>query len=529
MASPVPVWYTRGMTDQVFSHLPVALYARFSVNPDGKSDSVESQLSAGRRYCGATWPGRPILEFSDDNKSGADENIYRPGYEAMLNALRRREVGDVAAKMQARITRQPGQWDDFRALCITAGIADLHTWTKGLVGLGVGRALAGQIMNLIDKDYVDTVKLNVNDKLNDRAMTGRPHGGTPYGYRLHRDESNRAWLVVDEFERARIEEMVDRFLRGHTFAAIARWLNDKKVPTKKKAGQWTADTVKGVITNPTVTGYRVHRRKAVHAEGDCTESIRMCMCGVIGEGEWEPIIPRDTWKAIRAILAAPRSVTKVVNGETITVTMSGRRRASDSYVLSGCAYCGKCHANGRDVCLTGGQMYYKSDTDKATSYYLCKKKVGGCNGIGIKARETEDYVVDGFMDFLGSPAFGRYLRTVDKDRAKRTKLQHQIDGLKLRSKEAGAAYVSGRISLEAMTAVEAATAKEVADLQGQMHALAPSPVVDDPDAIRADFEAMAVGEQRELLATFRTRVVILPAWDGNRFSLDRIERHFGVV
>lgn len=517
------------MSDAVFSHLPVALYARFSVNPDGKSDSVASQLSAGRRYCAATWPGRPILEFSDDNKSGADESVYRPGYEAMLNALKRREVGDVAAKMQGRITRQPAQWDDFRAKCITAGIADLHTWTKGLVGLGVGRALAGQIMNLIDNDYVETVKLNVADKLNTRALDGRPHGGAPYGYTLYRDEANRAWLVVDEFEKARIEEMVDRFLRGHTFAAIARWLNDKGVPTKKKAGQWTGETVKGAITNPTVTGYRVHRRKAVHNAGNCTESIRTCMCGVVGEAEWEAVIPRETWEAIRAIITAPRQVTKVLNGETITVTMSGRRRASDDYVLSGVSHCGRCEA-----CLVGGQMYHRVGTarrteGRSTSYYLCKKRSGGCNGLGIKARETEEFVTEGFMDFLGSPAFGRYLRTVDKDRAKRAKLQHQIDGLKLRSKEAGAAYASGRITIEALAGVESATAAEASDLQAQMRALAPSPVMDDPGAIRDDWAEMTVGEQRELLGAFSTRVLILPAWDGNRFSYDRIERHFGVV
>jgi site-specific DNA recombinase len=73
-----------------------------------------------------------------------------------------------------------------------------------------------------------------------------------------------------------------------------------------------------MVTNPTVTGHRVHRGR------------------VVGRGCWEPILDEATWQAVKAKLAAPRVV---------------RRKDGFTYPV-GSAHVG--NPGGRRYVLTGG-------------------------------------------------------------------------------------------------------------------------------------------------------------------------------
>lgn len=482
--------------------MPVALYARLSRNPDGTKESVETQVAAGRRYCEKRWPGRAVIIFTDDNLTAADEDVVRPGYDAMVSAIRRGQVGDVAAKMQARVTRQPGQWDQFRVACLRAGIEDLHTWTKGIVAL---RSIEGRLMAVIDSDYVETIKLNVNDALDQRARDGRPHGGQPYGYRHQRDESGRSRLIVVKDQAEEVAYMVDCILAGWSLADVCRDLNHRKVPTKKprkdkegKTRGWEPTTVKSVVTNATAAGYVVKR-------------------GVIaGDGEWDAIIDRDKWERVRSILSQPRTVSRV-DGEVRVI--KGTKRPARSYLLSGgIVMCGLC-----DTPMISG-LYHKRG--QVVPYYWCKKSYGGCGKMAVKAADTEAYAVELFMDWLDSPAFRRYLRTVDADRPKREKLAAKIAAAEARKQEMAAMFGAGAIDTKTLASGMAAADEAIAGHQATLRDLTPVPFETDADAIRDGWDGMGLGEQRQMLFDYGVSVSVAPSSGGCTFDTSRLSVSF---
>lgn len=489
--------------DPIFTKLPVALYARLSVNPDGKKDSVATQLSQGRQECAQRWPGRPVVEFSDDGITAGDDTVYRPGYEAMLAAIRNGEVGDVIARTQARISRHEQIWPAFKVVCLSAGILRLHTWTEGDLSMLEGESLGPDVMNLMNAHFRKIVKKNVNQTLDSRAVEGRPSGGKPFGYKLLRDGHGVSHLVVDDVEAAYVNEMAERFLWGHSFADIARWLNEEQVPTAKKAKAWRGETVKGAISNATVTGLRVHRGQ------------------IIGEGNWDAIIARDRWEAIQAILAEPRRVRR---RDGVEMVATGKRRSSYGYLLSAICRCGRCGHP-----MLGGIVYSKSAARTPVPYYICRAGRGGCNAMAIKASCTEEFVAEKFLRWLNTPGFVRYLVTVDRDRATRDKLNNQIKAQELKSKRAGRRFADDEISEAAFDAIEARIKENVAKLRSQLVGLAPAPVTDDPRIIAQSWHSLPLCERRQLLLTCNTRVIIASATsNGRTFDDDRITPRFGV-
>lgn len=479
--------------------LPIALYARLSVNPDGTKDSVGTQVKVGRKECAQRWPGREILEFIDDGITAGDDTVYRPGYEAMLTALRNGEVGDVITRTQARISRHELIWPVFKIVCLAAGITHLHTWTEGTLPMLDGESMGADVTNLMNAHFRKVVKKNVNETLGLRAIEGRPAGGKPYGYRLFRIDG-RVWLQTVPEQAALIEEMADRVLRGHSLAAIARWLNEQKVPTPKTAKAWTGESVKGAITNATVTGLRVHQGK------------------VIGDGEWEAILERDKWERVRAKLNQPR---EVLRADGVVSTVTGVKHPSHTYLLSGFCTCDLCTAT-----MTTGVVYAKSGLRIPS--YVCKSSRGGCNKMSVKGPETEAFVVENFIDYVGTPAFRRFLKSVDRDRPKRERLKAQKAAALARQNELAEAYADDdSVSLETVKAGERKTREKVAGIEAALRDLESVPMETDARVVKASWEHLELGEQQELLRAYRTSVVVSSAVLGKRFSTDRLSVSFG--
>lgn len=487
------------MSDPAFtSVLPVALYARLSVNPDGTRDSVPTQIKLGHKEAAQRWPGRPVIEFIDDGISAGDDTVYRAGYEDMLAHIRNGRVGDVLTRMQSRISRHELIWPAFKLVCLSAGITHLCTWTEGDLSMIDGESLGPDVMNLLNTHFRKIVKKNVNETLALRAIEGRPAGGKPYGYQLFKVDG-RTWLQVNPEQMLIIDEMANRVERGHSLASVARWLNEQKVPTAKTAPAWTGETVKGALTNPTVTGLRVHKG------------------AVVGEGEWEPILERDRWEAIRSLLSQPRKM-KRSDGHTMTVT--GVRRPSHTYLLTG----GFCTC---DLCLaemTSGMVYAKSGLRIPS--YVCKSSRGGCNRMSVKGPETEAHVQDLFLDYLGSKAFKRHLKAIDRDRPLRERLRADIAEKERQQAELGARLGDG-LSMPAFVAADAKLSAGIAASRTEMESLAQTPVETDARAIRVAWDHLGLNEQQATLRAYRCSVVVSSAVLGRRFSTDRLAVSFG--
>jgi Recombinase len=146
-------------------------------------------------------------------------------------------------------------------------------------------------------------------------------------------------VLVPHTENADItREMARLAIEGESYAGIARWLNDKGVPTSNSTSLygWVPEMVKLILTSETLIGKRRH-----------------------GEGRtlmtFEPIFDRGEWNRLQAALQAKSRRKGAVRKEPA--------------MLTGIAYCAKCF----------GIMHYRSmpshwNTDYVWRGYRCDGK-----------------------------------------------------------------------------------------------------------------------------------------------------------
>lgn len=166
-----------------------------------------------------------------------------------------------------------------------------------------------------------------------------PGGKRPFGsqgWRRVRDEAGnwRTEPIVSKAQAAReqvlIREAARRILAGDSLRAIVLDWNGKprsppRVPTAT-GGRWGNRTLKQVLLAPRVAGLRGHHGQIV--TGDDGQPIRL----VGDDGQpVEPILPREQWEAVRAILTDPARAIRTVGG-------------TPRHLLTGLAFCGVCGA-----------------------------------------------------------------------------------------------------------------------------------------------------------------------------------------
>jgi len=478
----------------------VALYCRLSRNPNGTKDSVEVQTAVGLADAARRWPGRLVLLFTDDDLS-ADDDTYRPGYEAMLEAIARGEIGDVLCRVQARISRGKVVWPRFQVYCLAAGIKALTTWETGSISLLEGEDMAGDVTNLFNVHHRVTTKLGVLETLEQRARAGRPHGGRPYGYAHPRDTTDGATYVIVPDEATTILAIVDLVLAGHNQAAIARHLNERKM-LRRNGGPWKPNHVKRVVTNPVIAGHHTRHGKRTGLRG-----------------VWDPIVDEVTFDAVQQVFSQPRVVVDKTGRKR---TYTGARRPSRAYLLTGgFAVCGLCNTpligQTRTLAKTG-----------PTFHYICSSGENGCGGASLIGPPLERYVTDEFLAWVDSPRFLAFLAAGDADADRRAELKLREDALTERRHEVGRAIGRLELSIPAGQAAELALNQEAARIVEERAELAPlGPMGMTFEAITVGWEYASLAERQAWMSAAQLSVRVFRA-DGTRgFTEGRVELSIG--
>jgi hypothetical protein len=257
-------------------------------------------------------------------------------------------------------------------------------------------------------------------------------------------------------------------------------------------GTLTQQSVRNMLTAPTIAGLRVHRGV------------------IIGKGNWPAILDENTWKACVAKLSGKRTVQRS-DGGTYPVGTE-RLPTGRKYLLTGgLAVCAVC-----DAPLLGSVKQLKNG--KRKPYLLCHPTRGGKGCIGVVLEPVEQLVLDSLFAELDKPEF-LDLIAADNHQA----IRDDIDA-KLRALEAK------RIDYAKMdlTAAEwQAKRDSLADQEQALHAelaAVPPPIMHvDIGAARGAWPAMTLDEQREFIRLFITRVTIKPAKPGTSgFDPERV-------
>ena len=117
--------------------------------------------------------------------------------------------------------------------------------------------------------------------INGKRFTGCPR---PFGYQ---DDHVTAHPV----EGPAVAEACVALLGGGTISGIRReWIKLGLKPpqqTQRGTSVWNRTSIRMILLNPRIAGL-----SAYHGE-------------IVGQGQWEPLVPKETWRAVRGILDDP--------------------------------------------------------------------------------------------------------------------------------------------------------------------------------------------------------------------------------
>ncbi|WP_159795778.1 recombinase family protein [Puerhibacterium puerhi] len=382
-------------------------YTRASLDSTGEGLAVDRQARAIRALAESReWT---LVGIEEDNSISAYGKKKRPGWERVLHAIETDQVDVVVAWALDRLTRSMKDLERIIdlaekhnvAIATATGDIDLTTDT--------GRMIA-RILAAVARAEVERKAERQRAAWEQRAGQGRPTPGfRPFGY--EHDQ-----MTVRESEAELIRQAMKDVLAGVSTGAIARHWNDlgirsarheylRKEDAKERDAEWTATSVRWVLSNPRISGRRKYNGS------------------IVGDAQWPAIVTVDEQEAYLSIVRSRR--------------MPNKPGPKPIYLLSGIVRCGKC----------GSHVTYRARSNRSTDIYRCQGK--GCTL--IKRPDLDAYVSTLVVEFLSDPDSADLLHTgeknaeVDELRAKKAFLEERLNGLAVD-------YAEGLLTREQMVA-----------------------------------------------------------------------------
>jgi DNA invertase Pin-like site-specific DNA recombinase len=325
------------------------IYARLSIDPEGRSDSPENQAEQCRAK--ATDLGYTVGEvFTDRDQSAYKASAKRTELERMLKAVEAGQFGAVIVWKLDRLSRRLRKGHEIIGRILDAG-AVLVSVTESLdTSTPIGQAVVGFQLAQAEQQSADTAT-RVALKKQSQIAKGVPQVG---GHRMFGYQHTKAVkgvstvsLRIDKAEAKVAKEMVRRIMGGESLRSVSRWLNGAGHLTTT-GGDWSGQTVRQYLRNQTISG----RRNGL-------------------KGEWPAIITPTEQDALLRRLGNARPT-----GSTFEAKQ----------LLTGITHCGQCKhkmyvTTGRYLCYTGG-------------------KPGACGGVSIDGALLDTYVTDEVLGWL---------------------------------------------------------------------------------------------------------------------------------
>ena len=344
------------------------IYCRLSYAPDGSLEKVERQEADCRALAKRLgWTVRDV--YPDNSRSAWKRDRRRPQWERMLQDIETGVLDGILVYHGDRLIRQP--WDLELLLKLAddkhfpmaspQGTRDLNSEDdRFILRIEVAQAC---------KASADTSR-RVRRANDARAKDGRPTGGgnRPFGYGVPTGEkgvTGKPLFDLTEQVEAEVEvgrEAVTRLLAGQSQGGVISWLNT--VSTTTNGNKWTPSGFRQWLLSPRIAGLIEHG-------------------GDLYEGEWEPIISREEWEDVKALLKQ----------KTVQFPSHGRERV---HLLSGDAKCGSCD----------GPLWTKPVTGRGPKarQYFCSAP--DCpNRVSRNIRHLDEYVIGRVLRRLNEPAF----------------------------------------------------------------------------------------------------------------------------
>lgn len=317
----------------------IAIYTRISKDADGTQTATSRQEQDCRALASIRdWEIADV--YSDVDLSAYRRGVPRPGFERLLDDVENHRVDGVLVWKLDRLVRRSAEFERFWGLAEDADVflasatEPIDTTTE--LGMVIVRILVA-----FAQMESATMSLRIRRSKEERAQAGRPMTG----HRGFGHTDTRLELVPEE--AAMIRGAAARILAGDSMRSIVLEWNAAGIPAPA-GGLWKVPTLRHMLLQPRMVGDQTFRGELVE------------------RGRWAPILDRDTWLQLAALLHDPdRKVT----------------RRGVPALLSGLIRCGRCGT----LMRAGIDMYGKRR-------YTCPSRPEGCNRVSSLAEPLEDAV-----------------------------------------------------------------------------------------------------------------------------------------
>ena len=398
------------------SKIRVAAYCRVSTEADAQLISLETQKSHYEELISANpnWVFAGL--YYDEGVSGTSKE-KRPALNRMIEDCEAGKVGRILTKSLSRFARNTADCLELTRKLLDLGVT-IYFEKENLDTGSMESELLLSIMSSLAES--ESVSISENNKwgIRHRFENGTfKIGYAPFGYSVKDGQ-----MTINEEEAKWVRWIFEEALRGTCSAAIAKRLNEMKVPTRRK-GNWTGTTIRGVLKNEkyigdclfqkTYSDFRFRRHKN---HGECDQFYVT--------DHHEAIISREDFEAVGALLQQ-REREKNIKKEEL--------RINNIYPFSGKVVCGQCGSKlQRHINSTGSLKY---------PVWVCRQHLADARSCSMKyVRECDlEYafttmmnklifakreVLDALLDGIRGETHKENLRRIDEiDR----KLEQNVD------------------------------------------------------------------------------------------------------
>lgn len=222
--------------------------------------SLDDQEAYVRKHLEARYKGK--IEYRAIKTQGSGEWIDREELREMEQLVSSRKFDVVAAEDTARITRHFTYYLMFLDRCHDAEVRVI-TVNDPVDTARSGAGLERLITGIRHEMYNQDTSARIRRALRGRFETGHLVCALPYGYIKPEGAKSEDLLRKDPAAEPFVAEIFRRVEAGGTFAEVAAWLNEERVPTgpSARSEKWTAGLVGRFVRNPILKGVRYWNRR----------------------------------------------------------------------------------------------------------------------------------------------------------------------------------------------------------------------------------------------------------------------------
>jgi site-specific DNA recombinase len=382
---------------------PAAIYARVSSDRQKENHTVASQTAALLDHAathGYTVP--PEWVFQDEGYSGAI--LARPGLEALRDLAAEGQIGAALIYSPDRLSRKYAYQVLLAEEFSRCGVELI--FLKSPAGATPEDQLVVQFQGMIAEYERAQIAERCRRGKRHRAQQGMVNvlSGAPYGYRyVRKSESSAAYYEVIEAEAKIVRMVFEAYTQqGLSINAMARMLNERRIPTRTATTRWERSTVWGMLRNPAYCGKACYGKTELRPRQRITRPLRQ-RGGVASRDSASHERPRQEWIEVPVPALVSEEVFALAQEQLQKNRHHSPRRTMEPTLLQGLLVCQQC-----------GYALYRTSTrtsKQKLNYYRCigsdgyrRLKGPVCTNRPVRQDSLDQFVWDEMIRLLDDPA-----------------------------------------------------------------------------------------------------------------------------